>query len=373
MGLKLKNKQVRIPYFIGLAWFISHPIVSVITGELKCRGMYVDEHQLDIPSLQTEPYELDQIRRNYLLEDTTSSSEGDEKFSNACDVLEYMKVNYSRIQRDFRKIENEKKKHNTPKGVEIKEDEDEERHEINPYQTPYISCNNVLHQVSDDDVPSTYNDYSVIRIDPSQSPLQAVEALVIVLPHSSNWFKSDFHSSMLTFIEHMVQSPWMAKSILIVSPNEKYSNINNNYSSASGTGSHLVNEYTSNMLVDPDVVKQFINDFYSSQSSLPIDTKSLIVRQLIAIEIDASPRYSGDKFFVLPQGRNGLVPNLDLLSAVRLALLKVFGGKVQILMHLHDLTWWDDLIKLRLPADKFHQNWTKDFGNMIGFMAAFWR
>ena len=81
MGLKLKNKQVRIPYFIGLAWFISHPIVSVITGELKCRGMYVDEHQLDIPSLQTEPYELDQIRRNYLLEDTTSSSEGDEKFS----------------------------------------------------------------------------------------------------------------------------------------------------------------------------------------------------------------------------------------------------------------------------------------------------
>ena len=235
-----------------------------------------------------------------------------------------------------------------------------------------------MHQVSDDDAASTYNDYSLIRIDPSQSPLKPVEALVIVLPHSSNWFKSDFHSSMLTFIEHMVESPWLAKSILIVSPNEKYSNTNNIDTSTSGMGSHLVNEHTSNMAVNPDIVKQFVNDFYSSPSvpyqfSLPIDTKSLIIRQLIAIEIDASPRYSGDKFFVLPQGRNGLVPNLDLLSAVRLALLKVFGGKVQILMHLYDLTWWDNLVKSRLPADKFHQKWANDFGNMIGFMAAFWR
>ena len=36
-----------IPFLIGLTWTLCHPIVSIVTGELKCRGIFIDEHALD--------------------------------------------------------------------------------------------------------------------------------------------------------------------------------------------------------------------------------------------------------------------------------------------------------------------------------------
>ena len=44
----LKSKWILLlPYIIGVLWTICHPIVSVITGESKCRGAYIDEIQFD--------------------------------------------------------------------------------------------------------------------------------------------------------------------------------------------------------------------------------------------------------------------------------------------------------------------------------------
>lgn len=39
-------KYTWIPYAVGLLWFCLHPMVSVMTGELKCRGAFVDERGL---------------------------------------------------------------------------------------------------------------------------------------------------------------------------------------------------------------------------------------------------------------------------------------------------------------------------------------
>ena len=36
-----------VPYLIGILWTLGHPVVSIITGELKCRGWYIDENSLD--------------------------------------------------------------------------------------------------------------------------------------------------------------------------------------------------------------------------------------------------------------------------------------------------------------------------------------
>lgn len=36
-----------VPYVLGIAWACAHPVVSIITGELKCRGWFIDENSLD--------------------------------------------------------------------------------------------------------------------------------------------------------------------------------------------------------------------------------------------------------------------------------------------------------------------------------------
>ena len=37
-----------LPYVIGMAWTILHPLLSIVTGEPKCRGAYIDENGLDV-------------------------------------------------------------------------------------------------------------------------------------------------------------------------------------------------------------------------------------------------------------------------------------------------------------------------------------
>ena len=46
------NLIMIVCYSLGLGWFVCHPIMSVMTGEFeKCRGIYLDEQQLEIDAL----------------------------------------------------------------------------------------------------------------------------------------------------------------------------------------------------------------------------------------------------------------------------------------------------------------------------------
>ena len=73
----LHRALLTIPYFIGILWTTVHPILSVITGELKCRGQYIDENGLDVHRHRVESYPL-QRRRSVAVADAprlvTSSS-----------------------------------------------------------------------------------------------------------------------------------------------------------------------------------------------------------------------------------------------------------------------------------------------------------
>ncbi|KAI2488956.1 Gaa1-like [Fragilaria crotonensis] len=38
---------ISLPYIIGAVWTLAYPVVSIVTGELKCRGWFIDENSLD--------------------------------------------------------------------------------------------------------------------------------------------------------------------------------------------------------------------------------------------------------------------------------------------------------------------------------------
>jgi glycosylphosphatidylinositol transamidase len=39
--------MISLPYVVGILWTCAHPVISVVTGELKCRGWFIDENSLD--------------------------------------------------------------------------------------------------------------------------------------------------------------------------------------------------------------------------------------------------------------------------------------------------------------------------------------
>ena len=46
------NLILLVCYGVGLSWFVCHPIMSVVTGEFhKCRGIYIDEQQIEVDTL----------------------------------------------------------------------------------------------------------------------------------------------------------------------------------------------------------------------------------------------------------------------------------------------------------------------------------
>merc|ERR1712091_434335 len=53
---RLRLRHLLAPYLAGLAWFLLHPLASVVTGELKCRGAFIDENSLEPGMLRARPY-----------------------------------------------------------------------------------------------------------------------------------------------------------------------------------------------------------------------------------------------------------------------------------------------------------------------------
>jgi len=342
MGFELNSKHIVLPYIIGIAWIICHPIISIVTGESKCRGIYTDEHQLDVGGFHTDEYPLQQIRRD--VKEVRRIGGGTLDYSNVCNALDALTSQYDRLQKEFKeKVKVAKVK----SGEKLNEEEDEEgggEKEINPYLTPYISCHSQSQSSKEES-----KKYSVVKIDPSLAPTTPVEALVLVVPYASNWIESDLHLSILTFMERMIKSPWLAKRILIVSPQSPQSN------------STSMQQF----------VEQFLED--SASIELPMAYTNSILRQLVVLDMHASTEYKRDQFVILTQGEKGVVPNLDLISGVRVSLRNVFGSQLPMVMHPFDLTWWEAMVNSHLPRGKVWQEWGTDFGHMVAFMAAFWR
>jgi glycosylphosphatidylinositol transamidase len=245
---KVKRKSRRwwpflvAPYVIGVAWHGLHPLASILTGEFSNpRRSYIDENSLD---------------PNHFKRD----------------------IRYSVIN---------------------------QRHDQQRAETSL--CNLLRSNSRTRQHPShcfKRGDLEVAKIVPTGSAIAPVsEALVIVVPATSNWLTSQLHHSMVDFVTRLSTpeaAPWLAKTVFIISP--------------------IVN------LTLQETVDVFLN-LNNAPHELPI-TDGAVIRSLLVLDVQPSLRQSGltstgaPELRILPQGRRGILPNLDLVFLCE----KIYSG-----------------------------------------------
>lgn len=117
------------------------------------------------------------------------------------------------------------------------------------------------------------------------------ELLVVVLPSSNDWLGNQLHYSTLQLVVRLSSSdftPWLAKTVLFVAPDHSVS------------GANLTQRETVNTFLDIHV-----------SGSLP-HLHGSIIRHLLVLDVISNDTYSSD-FRILPQGRLGILPNMDLV------------------------------------------------------------
>ena len=250
------------PYFLGITWTCIHPVVSVLTGEMKCRGWYIDEHSIEVKFV-----------------------------SSAWQTPLHLKV---------------------PLPV------------APPRQSSM--CQGTWNDISNLQCHEHGNYFSMVTLTPLPGALDPVEEAVVFVvpaPPSGDWATSTFHHTMLVSLKHLadpVKTPWLAKTLILVAPNADFS----------------LEETTTSFLAaymgDSDIGKQ------QQQRSVPLLPPGLsgaVLRSLVVLQVDdrstkgvvANRRgveNSVTNFAVLPHGRRGVLPNMDLVFLVG----KMFTGSV---------------------------------------------
>eukprot|EP00980_Cylindrotheca_fusiformis_P017894 scaffold5682_cov140-Cylindrotheca_fusiformis.AAC.5 len=236
------------PYFIGILWTCLHPIASILTGELKCRGWFLDENAIEIRFSNQRP------------EGREISLPG--KSTKLCDAL--------------------------------------------PTNLTNLVC-------------YTHGDsFELMMIQPKSGAIDPTdEAVVLVVPspNRSDWSRSNFHSNLAKSMIGLADpsaTPWLAKTLFLVSP-----------------------------IIDApleDTVSQFLDAYLGSKvvgsgtAPIPPKLSKAILRNLVVIEVEdksvvsRARRNSNDKgktdISVLPQGKRGTLPNMDLVTLVGMLFQK---------------------------------------------------
>ena len=281
-----------VPWFIGLIWTALHPLVSVITGELKCRGKYIDENGLDVHRHRVEKYPLERLEQlEGRDQPSDSGAVGSSSLMGAgmCDVIYSSRI---------------------------------------PNISPSIEC--LRHRATEGIT------YDVVRILPAMGPvIESTEAVVIVVggdkkkvnnnngneQESSGWYdQSDLNASILHMIQKLGNKddcPWLTKVVYIVSPVAT----------------------TSTMPELASVVDAFMASYLGGNSlnsqkviTLPPDFTFPMIRSVLVIndseETSTKNRDSSGntEVRILPQGKGGTLPNLDLVFATFLSFQSYPAG-----------------------------------------------
>lgn len=328
-------------YGVGVAWHGLHPIASVFTGQDHARGWYIDENSLD-PS----HFRMD-------------------------------------TQRHYPSVFRPPKASST--GIPLLP--------ISPCARVTEGTRNIDCHVHDADYDF---EFDLIRILPASNAVAPVsEAIVLVVPFASDWKANAFHNSLLRLMERLSAAPWLAKTILVVSPtNETISleecvdrflesyqgsrtrtkghslpNVGDASASSSSTGTCSSSRTTNHL-----------DDDYLFQSSLPGSWTGAMIRQLVVLEAHADTK-GGDEgvpmheLRILPAGRRGVLPNMDLLVLVKSVYArcrffqKTQGPRwnAQTIVHPFSAAahLWSEWIRATLPP-ALH-TWATDFVQLVLF------
>ena len=295
-----------LPYIVGVVWICLHPLLSVVTGELKCRGLYIDEHSLDSSYFRLE--------------------------------ASYSSASYTSPQLD-----------SLCKAVQHK------------YGNDNNNNNNIVcHEHGGERTP-----LEVVAVTPvSNAIVPHAETIVLVVPPSTDWMRQDFPNGVLQLIGHLSSPqdcPWLAKTVLIVS------------SSDTQTNTH-------------QIVSEFVNSYLGGSSTqgaatppplvLPTWLTAGMIRNLLVLDVsvDDGAKPIENRVQVLPQGRHGLLPNMDLVFlAVTLLQRTSFLDPRRHQVRLDTHPWvdqskkWQDWIEGKTTNQKW-SSWAREMGDLALFM-----
>ena len=275
-----------LPYIVGIAWTCVHPILSVITGEPKCRGWFIDESSLDAGSLHID---AKYSAVHHKTQGSTSLCESLSRVNGKRDNLECF------------------------------------RHE---------------------------EGFQVAKIVPVSNAVQPSETLVLVVSEpADSWAARDFHNAILQLITRLAapaSCPWLAKMVLVVTPTRNDVNLHS-------TVSLFLGAYLGAPNITP----------------LPMDFSFGILRNLLVVDIKVNETETNtDEVRILPQGRNGILPNMDLVFATMSMFSRssFLRSNLNMIMHSHGklARQWKNLIPSSLtPAVR---QWAFELGSMFLFM-----
>mmetsp|Transcript_6505 Transcript_6505/g.7523 ORF Transcript_6505/g.7523 Transcript_6505/m.7523 type:complete len:752 (+) Transcript_6505:28-2283(+) len=304
-----------LPYILAPIWTCLHPIVSVLTGEMKCRGWYLDEHSIETRFVDGQnPNEIPSHLKNLGVALPSSSQH---------------KLN-----------ENESR--NGPFSL---------CHFFASEGDPDYNANNLICH--------SHGDYfDIVMVKPLSNAIDATEeAVVLVVPSPEevylsvkdddgsdtnygkiDWGTSRLHQALVQSIKHLanpVGTPWLAKCVLVVTPTINKTSNSGVMRSLDETVSSFLDAYLGQQEIPRDYqIKRQQHQQYQNQQEmvpqLPPSLSGAILRNLVVLQVfDESPiekKIAGRNkrtndirstdLTILPQGRRGVLPNADLVFLV---------------------------------------------------------
>lgn len=255
---RIWRKLLFLPYFLGIGWTCLHPIASVLTGEPKCRGWYIDEH-----SIETKFASMDRW-----------------------DTPEHLKIAKPREQ-----------------GIAQLCDNFENKKETN------LICH------------SHGNSFQLVTIVPQANTLDPTEeAIVFVVPPPStgDWSTSSFHYTLVHVLRRLadpIVTPWLAKTIIFVVPTTSpMSSEGREKSPLNDTVSDFIDAYLGSRQASsrvPPLPPRLSGSFIRSMVVLDLEDKAEKgARQMAGTKLGRAD------LSILPHGRRGVLPNADLVFLI---------------------------------------------------------
>lgn len=277
---RLIRLALYVPFLLGLSWSLC----------LKYRGIFIDEHALDPHQFSTHPYSIS--RQD--LEDKSSFNQS------LCQRLQYPWEDFN----------------------------------------PSPSCISITNFV-------------LIKILPFHStPVTIpVEAIVLVIPSPSSFhtdhdsYQELYFTNLLNqLIVRLQNSPWLAKTILIVIPKNYNSNVEK-----------TLDSFLQAYLGGDDEINKF---------QLPPSFNMFIIRQLLVVDLyhhqqqqQKDHDLTSSYIEILSQGPRGLLPNLDLVFVTIQTLGRYLPNQYKMVVHPWDITWWERFLSRQVQALNLGSAW----------------
>ena len=299
-------------YTLALLWFLAHPMVSITTGEAKCRGMYIDEHSFLLHDGVVDPY-------NHQMDYNVWEVEND-NYDNVSSVCEGF-------------------------------------HRMNGAGGGSVHCV----------AKEQYNNMHIVSINPRQpyGKAPSSEAIVFVV---ANFFNTDGGGArqMVQSILHRLsqEGSWISRSIMFVLGDDTKQSAEDLVDAfllmyANGELSRSFPE-TSVCVVRQAIVLDISGYIPETDDRYNEDEQN-------KSQSSRTSQRNKMQLGVYVQGKRGLLPNLDFVSVSLQSLKRISSSQIKI-HSFPELISLGEMIKNMFTLSWYHSEYVFDLIGMVGFM-----